>query len=460
MTVTQDLLGYLAPRGRGGEFYQRVLDTDSRQVPGLLRRTGPFGDEATEVLISTYLTRECHDLEVEKVWKRTWQMACREDEIAEVGDTLVYDIADMSFIIARVTPTVIRAYPNACLHRGRKLVDSGMRCATRLRQFRCAFHGFTWDLEGSLASVPGSWDFPHVNFDEWELPQVKVGTWAGFVFINPDPDAGPLEDFLGDIDEHFADYDYANRWTAAHVVKVVPCNWKAAQEAFMESFHVLATHPQLLAPVVEPGRAVRRLGQLLAGHVAELPAERIPELAAHRAGDRRRLRGPQARRRAEGRGARRDDRPARHGGPGAGIAHQGARRQVGPPVRRRSLRQLLLHAVSQPAPVVRLQPDLLQVPSLRQRPGPGHPGRLPAQPLLGRAAAAAAIHYLREDEDFTAGHEIGPYLARILNQDLYNMPSVQQGMKATRKPTVTFSRYQELKIRHFHKLLDEAIARP
>jgi hypothetical protein len=63
MTVTQDLLGYLAPRGRGGEFYQRVLDTDSRQVPGLLRRTGAFGDEATEVPISTYLTREFHDLE-------------------------------------------------------------------------------------------------------------------------------------------------------------------------------------------------------------------------------------------------------------------------------------------------------------------------------------------------------------------------------------------------------------
>src|ERR1700676_5034121 len=143
MTVTQDLLCYLAPRRRAGEVCQRVLDTDSRPVPELLRRTGPFGDEATEVPVSEYLTREFHDLEVEKVWRRTWQMACREDQIAAVGDTLVYDIADMSFIIVRVTPTVIRAYPNACLHRGRKLVDSGMRCAARLRELRCAFHGFT-----------------------------------------------------------------------------------------------------------------------------------------------------------------------------------------------------------------------------------------------------------------------------------------------------------------------------
>ena len=193
-----------------------------------------------------YLTREFHDLEVEKVWKRAWQMACREDEIPAVGDTLVYDVADLSFVVVRVSPTVIRAYPNACLHRWPgKLVDSAP-CAARLSELRCAFHGFTWDLEGSLAAVPSSWDFPHADFDEWQLTEVKVGTWGGFVFINPDPDAAPLEDFLGDLDRHFAKYDYQDRYTAAHVVKVVPCNWKAAQEAFMESFHVIAVHPQLL----------------------------------------------------------------------------------------------------------------------------------------------------------------------------------------------------------------------
>jgi phenylpropionate dioxygenase-like ring-hydroxylating dioxygenase large terminal subunit len=461
MTVTQDLLSYLAPRGRGGEFYQRVLDTDSRQVPGLLRRTGPFGDEATEVPVSAYLTRDSHHLEVDKVWKRTWQMACREDQIAEVGDTLVYDIADMSFIIARVTPTVIRAYPNACLHRGRKLVDGGMRCATRLRQFRCAFHGFTWDLEGSLASVPASWDFPHVNFEEWELPQVKVGTWAGFVFINPDPDAGPLEDFLGDIDEHFADYDYANRWTAAHVVKVVPTNWKAAQEAFMESFHVLATHPQLLpqssnldAQYDAWGNYSRAMSPnfLPSGFLNWLPTEQeIVDASVDRRLD------------AEQKVVVPDGTTARL------VMADQARASL-TKVLGADRSDRLSDAEVSDSFYFTLFPNLHPWSAynricFRFRPYGNDPDRAIQDvyllsPYSGERPPAVATHYLREDEDFTAGHEIGPYLARILNQDLYNMPNVQQGMKATRKPTVTFSHYQELKIRHFHKLLDEAIARP
>jgi hypothetical protein len=81
-------------------------------------------------------------------------------------------------------------------------------------------------------------------------------------------------------------------------------------------------------------------------------------------------------------------------------------------------------------------------------------------PYAGERPPASPTHVLSADEDFTAGTEIGPYLARIINQDLYNMPKVQEGMKATRKPVLTFSRYQESKIRHFHKLLDEWIARP
>ena len=93
----------------------------------------------------------------------------------------------------------IKAYYNACLHRGRQLKDYDGRCT----EFRCPFHGFTWALDGALARSPRRWDFPHVDDAEFALPEAKVGTWGGFVFINPDPDAEPLEDFLGDLPEHF-----------------------------------------------------------------------------------------------------------------------------------------------------------------------------------------------------------------------------------------------------------------
>ena len=104
----------VGPHVAGG-LYQRLLDADSRKVPDVLRRRGERLVAPTEVPVSKYLSREFAALENEKLWPHVWQMACRAEEIPAVGDTLVYDIADKSFVITRATPTLIRAYPNACL---------------------------------------------------------------------------------------------------------------------------------------------------------------------------------------------------------------------------------------------------------------------------------------------------------------------------------------------------------
>ena len=82
--------------------------------------------------------------------------------------------------------------------------------------------------------------------DRFSLPEVKVGTWDGFVFINPDPEAEPLADFVKELAAHFDRWNLRDRYVQAHVSKVIRANWKIAQEAFCESFHVNATHPQIL----------------------------------------------------------------------------------------------------------------------------------------------------------------------------------------------------------------------
>jgi hypothetical protein len=76
-------------------------------------------------------------------------------------------------------------------------------------------------------------------------------------------------------------------------------------------------------------------------------------------------------------------------------------------------------------------------------------------PYSGERPAASPTHVLAQHEDFTAGTEIGPYLARILNQDLYNLPRIQQGLRASQRKSVVFADYQESKIRHFYRLLNE-----
>lgn len=226
-----------------GISYQEVLDRDTRPVPDYLRiDTAAFlGDH--DIPIDRYVDPAFHALEKEKLWPKVWQMAVREERIPEVGDVEIYDIADVSIIIVRVAPDTIKAFYNVCLHMGRVLVDR----PCRLNELRCPYHGFTWHPNGKLKHIPGMWDFPQVKGRELGLPEVKVATWGGFVFVNMDSNCEPLETYLGEIAGHFEKYPLEDRYTAVHVRKVLRANWKTAQEAYMDAYHVVATHPQILA---------------------------------------------------------------------------------------------------------------------------------------------------------------------------------------------------------------------
>ncbi len=227
-----------------GVSFTELLAADSHPVTDLLRDESRIGltDGNTRVPASYYTSPDFHALEVDKLWSRVWQMACLEEEIPDVGDYHVYEIAELSFLIVR-TAEGIKAYRNACLHRGRLLRENHGKGAKTLR---CAFHGWAWNLDGSLKEIPCRWDFPSVTDADAVLPQALVDTWQGFVFINPDRNAGSLSDHLAGLDEHFATYPFERRVKVAHVEKIMRVNWKACQEAFMESYHVVATHPTLM----------------------------------------------------------------------------------------------------------------------------------------------------------------------------------------------------------------------
>ena len=119
-----------------GVRYAELLDADSHPVRDILRVESPMEPGPTLVPVERYFSQEFHDLEVEKVWKRVWQMACHEDDIPDVGDYHVYDIAHLSFLIVRSGPDEFKAFHNACLHRGpaaaRDPRQVGPRAALRL----------------------------------------------------------------------------------------------------------------------------------------------------------------------------------------------------------------------------------------------------------------------------------------------------------------------------------------
>jgi len=226
-----------------GPSVQDFLDRDGDAVPPPLREQAYefLGDE--DESLERYTSEAVYRREVERVWARTWQWACREEHVPEPGDYTTYDVADFSVIVMRGQDRKLRAFVNSCPHRGMQFVDSGE--SGRGKQFlRCPFHGMSWHLDGSLREIPCRWDFPHVNEECFGLDEVACDTWGGFVFINLDPAAPPLEDYLEVLPQHFADWDLENRYVLLHTEKILPGNWKMCMEGFMEAYHVLATHPE------------------------------------------------------------------------------------------------------------------------------------------------------------------------------------------------------------------------
>ncbi len=433
-----------------GPSFQDLLDADTHPVPDVLRIESPVFIGDHDVSIDRYITREWHDLEVKNLWSRVWQFACREDDIPEVGDYIIYEIVTSSYIVIRTEPDVIKAYPNACLHRGRQLKDYPGRCS----ELRCNFHGFAWALDGALADVPSRWDFDQIEDSEFSLPECKVGTWAGFVMINPDPDAEPLEDFLGEIVDQFEVWDLAGRYTQARVAKVIQANWKIAQEAFCEAFHVNATHPQIM-PYLGDTNSQVDIWENFARAITPggTPSPMLDWEPTQDEMMRSML------------DTRHDEDSV------VKVTEEDSMRAMGAAMSRERWRPAAGDSVDQMSDAEMMDSiDYTVFPNFhpwgafnrivyRFRPnGDDHRSAIMEifflAPYSGEKPPNAELHFLEEGERFTDAPELGT-LGKVFEQDVFNMAKVQRGLETTRKPGVTMSQYQESKIRWLHKKLDE-----
>ncbi len=504
-------------RRSAGVTYQTLLDEDSHPVPEIMRVQQPLPPGPTRVAAEQYYSRAFHDLEVEKVWSRVWQMACHEDDIPEVGDYLPYDIAHLSFLLVRTAEDEFKAFHNACLHRGRLLKTHAGKQA---REFRCPFHGWAWHTDGALKEVPCHWDFPTVKAGEYDLPEVQVGRWGGFIFINPDPEAEPLQDFLGDLSDQFPNLPYTRRHKTAHVHKILRCNWKVAQEAFSEAYHVIATHPTILEtigdantqydvfgnycramsanftpsphvarqwPALSEGRLYTRLRHALTGHIYEQHDDGLVHVTDHRGevskfkADATWVSGPLTH--ADPNmlnwvgGKQLPDANVIALPPPADVPPGKNLRQVMAEPLRESFRGALGDLMDQVSDAELLDSIYLTVfPNFhpwgsfnqivyRFRPHGDNPEEcimecmyMAPTPAGEPRPPAPPVHYLSADDDWVDAPELG-MLAKVFNQDVVNMPEIQKGLKTMRKPEVILADYGETKPRHFHMLLDQWLAK-
>jgi nitrite reductase/ring-hydroxylating ferredoxin subunit len=433
-----------------GITYQQLLDEDTHPVPDVLRLESPmdFGNE--DISNERYTSREWFDREVEFLWRRVWQYTCREEEIPEPGDYYVYEIAGLSFLVVRTEAGEIKAYPNACLHRGRMLKEYDGRTS----ELRCPFHGFCWSLDGKLKDVPARWDFPHIEDAKFSLPELPVATWAGFIFINPDQECEPFEEHVEDIKKQFDEcWPLEDLYIASHTAKKVNANWKIAQEAFCEAYHVNATHPQVMpslgdtnsqadvwrncARVITPGGTYSPLleeeptkAQMMAYAMDLREGEPVPDVP-----DGMTVRAFRA----------------------AGM-REALRPVVGSRVDQCSDAELVDSIDYTLFP--NFHPwGAFNMINYRFRPnGNDHRSAIMEcimlSPFEGERPPPAKLQWLEDGESWSKA--VG-FLGKVFAQDFFNMPKVQQGLESTYKPGITLASYQESKVRWLHHRLGEFI---
>lgn len=203
---------------------------------------GPPPEGPTLVPAQRYYSPDFARLEVERMWPRTWQVACTVDHVADPGDSYEYRCGPYSVIILCDDDGELRAFQNVCRHRGNSLCDGP---ASGLRELKCGYHGWTWNLRGELKRVPGRKGFGALPLSEFPLIAVNVDTWERLVFVNLDVDAMPLTDYLEAMPDDIAWCRLGDFRCYATMTVDVDANWKTIADGFSETYHIQTLHPEL-----------------------------------------------------------------------------------------------------------------------------------------------------------------------------------------------------------------------
>jgi phenylpropionate dioxygenase-like ring-hydroxylating dioxygenase large terminal subunit len=412
--------------------------------------------DGAEFGVEAYTDPAFHRREVETVWLRCWQVACREEEIPNPGDFTVYDIADYSAIVIRGRDGTLRAFVNSCPHRGTRLCDGNGNTP----RIRCAFHGLSWAADGELKQLTCDWDFGDAVPGAFALTPVLLDVWGGFVFVNFDSKAGPLEDYLEGLPDHFTRWPMEKRFTAAHVVKQLDCNWKITVEAFVETFHVIGLHPESLPffgdvnsqyDVWSGKRHISRMINPSGVPSPHLGNKMTPERTLAAAAK-------------------------------FGLCADGPLSAGETPRQRIVARLRALYGDNFEVDLSHLSDseilDVIQYSlfpnfivfggfgsplAYRSRPDGNDPNKSIFEVWLllpfgdGFRPPPEATRVLGPNEHFADVKELS-YYGPIIDQDADMMPRVQQGLRANRTGKITLSAYQEMRIRHMHRTLSEYMA--
>jgi phenylpropionate dioxygenase-like ring-hydroxylating dioxygenase large terminal subunit len=208
--------------------------------------------DASTLPFAWYSDEETLRRERASIFARSWQYGGRAAQVAEPGAFLATDAGGIPILVVRDKAGALRAFLNVCRHRGAVLTEGSGKRET----IQCHYHAWTYDLDGSLRAAPRSDREADFDRGDWSLLPAAVDTWGPFLFVNPDPDAVPLAEHLGDLPQILArDLDLDALTFHSRVPFDTKANWKIVVENFLECYHCATAHPSFSAEVdVHPDR--------------------------------------------------------------------------------------------------------------------------------------------------------------------------------------------------------------
>lgn len=215
--------------------------------------------EATTLIPDAYTDADFFEEEVQSLWRTSWVCVGYECQIQRPGDILKVDCVGESLLLVRDKNEKINGFYNVCRHRGAQLIqEESAHCSV----IRCPYHGWGYSLEGRLLGAPyfQGLDIPasakeqfRIRAEEqgsfcksdYGLHTVNVDVWGGMVFVNLDPNAAPLKQWLGDLPERFCRHPLGDLQLVRRKHFEIQANWKLVAENFMEYYHLPSVHPEL-----------------------------------------------------------------------------------------------------------------------------------------------------------------------------------------------------------------------
>ena len=193
----------------------------------------------------SYHSHALLDLEKEYVFRNHWQIVGHVSDVPNCGDYLAMDVVGERALVVRGKDGVVRGFHNMCRHRGSRVVAENK--GTCKNALVCPFHGWVYNLDGTLRGAARPQSFPDLDKAEFGLTPLELEVWMGFIFIRfrkgPQPSVAEL---MRPVESEIAHYGIGDMVPAYGVwTQKSRVNWKSVRDVDNEGYHVAMAHPAL-----------------------------------------------------------------------------------------------------------------------------------------------------------------------------------------------------------------------